>query len=118
VTRPGDPRRSALRLRRIPHTHPDRVDDTIVEVLRGGEVVATIYGSREGLHVVSELASINGAFRMEGGAMPVPSWVLPLLAENELCPWCENTGIVKLQAAKGDPCPVCRGRVKAESGRG
>ncbi len=103
--------RSVLRVRQRDHIDPRRGGrgETIVEVLRGGKVVATIYGSREGIHIVSDLAIRNRSFLMEG-AGPVPSWVIPLLAEGEVCPWCEGNGVVMVTS--GDPviCPVCEGR--------
>ena len=69
------------------------------EVLRGGKVVATIYGSREGIHIVSDLATRNRTFLMEG-AGPMPSWVIPLLAEGEVCPWCDGNQIVEVQGGQ------------------
>ena len=44
--------RSRLQLRS--HVDPARRGEFIFAVLRDGEVVATIFGSREGLHIVSE----------------------------------------------------------------
>ena len=58
--------RSVLRVRQRPHVHPERKDEEVWEVLRGGKVVATIYGSREGINIVSDLAPRNRAFTMEG----------------------------------------------------
>ena len=99
--------RSVLRLRERDHFRAQRKGEAIVEVLRDGEVVATIYGTREGIQVVTGLAPHNRVFLMEG-AGPTPSWVLPLLGAGEACPWCKGVKIV--QAVGGEaPCPVCAG---------
>ena len=100
--------RSVLQVRERRHIHPQRQDDTVIEVIRGGKVVATIYGSREGIHIVSDLAARNRTFLMEG-AGPSPSWVIPLLAEGEECPWCDGNRIVRIPAGEVVPCPVCAG---------
>lgn len=86
--------------------HPDRRDEVIVEVLRGGVVVATVYGSREGIHIVSAL--------FEGGKRARPFFlhkdprsmagiVVPLLQSCEECPWCNGRKVFE-----EGPCPVCR----------
>jgi len=83
--------RSILRLRTRPHIRPERSDETIVEVLRDGVVVASIFGSREGVNIVSErLRSNSDPFRFDvtGGAASI---VLPLLSDDEPCPWCQST---------------------------
>lgn len=98
--------RSVLRIRERQHIHPGRREETVIEVLRGGEVVAVIYGSRQGIHIVSELARRNRTFLMEG-AGPSPSWVIPLLAEGEVCPWCEGNKIVRVPPGEVVLCPVC-----------
>lgn len=95
--------RSVLRLRTREHSHPQRKGEAIVEVVRDGAVVATIYGSREGLHITSARfgpdCNRNRPFCFyQSEAMPLPSWVLPLLAEGESCPWC---------AGRNPRCPVC-----------
>lgn len=90
------PERSVLRVREAPHINPERRAETIVEVWRDGKVVATIYGSREGVHIVSERA--HRSFSMEAAGMP--GIVVPLLADNEPCPWCANGLLIA-------PCPVC-----------
>jgi hypothetical protein len=95
--------RSTLNLRVRPHIHPDRGEDLIVEVIRGGDVVATIYGSREGVHIVSERLEHNAAaFIMR--VNDAPSIVIPLLAVGEPCPWCAQHMPIK-------PCPVCGGEL-------
>jgi hypothetical protein len=99
--------RSVLRVRQIPHTHPDRKGETIVEVWRGGQVVATIYGSLEGVNVVSERAAHNEAFKLTGAAVPIPSWVVPLLERGEPCPWCKGAKIIRMEGGERE-CPVCR----------
>jgi len=102
------PPRSILRLREG-HIDPGRQGEIVVEVLRDGEVVAFIYGSREGVHIVSPRlheAKNNEAFFLGGDIMPMPGYVIPLLADGEQCPWCEGVRIVELQG-KRQPCPVC-----------
>jgi len=97
--------RSILRVRERPHTHPDRRSEQIWEVIRDGEVVATIYGTRDGIQIVSPRLERDGRnhpylFEAQGGS---PGWVIPLLASNEACPLCVNgvwCGIL--------PCPICR----------
>jgi hypothetical protein len=101
--------RSVLRVRERPHIHPNRQQEVIIEVLRDGEVVATIYGSREGVHVVSERLAedFNQPFRFKlkgGGVLDSPSCIVPLLAKREECPWCGGTGKFK----DATVCPVCR----------
>ncbi|HWQ55166.1 MAG TPA: hypothetical protein VN442_15875 [Bryobacteraceae bacterium] len=82
------PPRCILRVQAHPHVHPDRQEDVIVEVVRGGEVMATVYGSSEGLHIVSTL--------FEGGRRAKPFYlqmdppsmagiVVPLLQSGEEC---------------------------------
>lgn len=95
--------RSELRLRVRPHIHPERQQETIVEIVRAGEVVATLYGSREGVHIVSDRVLLYAPFRFETDG--VASLVVPLLADGESCPWCQGSGQF------GDhPCPVCARR--------
>lgn len=93
--------RSVLQFRIKPHFRPGREEDVVVEVLRDGEVAATIYGSREGIHVVSERlgADSNIPFGMSVGG--VPSCVIPLLKAGEECPWCAEGSELR-------PCPVCK----------
>ncbi len=86
--------RSILRMRSRPHMHPARGGEVIVEVVREGEVVATIFGSREGVHIVAgcfgkDAARPSRPLRTEtpGGA---PGLLVPLLREGEACPWCEG----------------------------
>jgi hypothetical protein len=95
--------RSVLRVRTVEHIHPDRKNETIIEVWRDGAVVATIYGSREGLHIVSERFDNrrNLPFRFQAENAP-PSFVVPLLKENETCPWCSG-----VKEFLGNSCPVC-----------
>jgi hypothetical protein len=90
----------------MPHMHPDRSGDVVVEVVRDGEVLATIYGSREGVHLVSDLVERNRPFGFAASEiLPSPSWVLPLLRDGDLCPWCSGARVL------GDlACPVCAWR--------
>lgn len=99
--------RSILRVRERQHHHPDRQNEVIIEVIRDGEVVATIYGSREGIHVVSDLFTTrkNRPFSLFGPGMGQPGIVLPLLQPNEKCPWCEDEGYI----GPGVTCPCCGG---------
>lgn len=94
--------RSVLRVRVRPHFHPDRQNETVCEVLRDGEVVATIYGSREGLHITSNrLRATRPPFYFEASLAGVPSYVVPLLKSDEPCPWCDGAGL------QLPVCPVC-----------
>lgn len=85
----------------MPHFVPGRQKETVVAVLRDGELVASIYGSREGIHIVSERLK-------EDGNVPffmtvddhMTSWVVPLLKAGEECPWCAEGSTIR-------PCPVC-----------
>jgi hypothetical protein len=115
---PDDPSalapRSVLRLRARPHLHPDRGGEVIVEVVREGEVVGTIYGSREGVQIVSRHFH-DGARRaistdVRGGA---PGLLVPLLRPGESCPWCG--GARKIEAGEGVSmdCPICGENPKA-----
>jgi len=98
--------RSRLQVRS--HVDLARRGEFIFAVLRDGEVVATIFGSREGLHIVSERladSSRNKPFFFQVGDLP-PGYVIPLLQEGEECPWCKGAGVI----AAGEsprPCPVC-----------
>lgn len=51
----GDPSalapKSILRLRARPHLHPNRGGEAIVEVVREGEVEATIYARQKGMTI-------------------------------------------------------------------
>jgi len=99
--------RSLLRVRERDHIHPQRKGEVVWEVVRDGEVVATIYGSREGVHIVSERlgpSSRNRPFLLEVAGKP--SWVIPLLDDNEVCPWCQGTEVANIGVASG-PCPIC-----------
>jgi hypothetical protein len=103
--------RSILRVRPAPHIHPDRRDEVIVEVLRDGQVVASIYGSREGIHIASERLgpeTRNTPFRLELPSSPEvkmeQGFIVPLLATDEPCPWCEMGLLGVIRAI---PCPVC-----------
>ena len=101
-------KRSTLSLRVHPHIHPDRQEDIIAEVLRDGEVAATIYGSREGLHIVSDRLGHQPFYVQINGR---PSLVIPLLKEGEECPWCLEGVLRVVKSATGqtaaEPCPVC-----------
>jgi hypothetical protein len=106
MTKPEVPDRSVLRVRARPHSHPDQREDTIIEVMRDGDVAATIYGSREGIHIVSarlDASTRNSPFRLAlpPSIAPTPGIVVPLLAEGERCPWCGHTDA---------GCPVCSGK--------
>lgn len=96
--------RSILRLREHPHMLKERASDFIVEVIRDGQVRATIYGSREGLQIVSEQVGVGRNIPFAFFAGPTPSVIVPLLTEREQCPWC--LGSRKL--SEGLECPVCR----------
>jgi hypothetical protein len=82
------PERSILRVRERPHLHPDRAGELVVEVLRDGVVVATIYGSREGVHITSDRISSESKtvyFEAQGFS---PGVIVPLLGAFDTCPWC------------------------------
>jgi hypothetical protein len=99
--------RSTLSLRVHPHIHPDRGEDIIVEVTRDGKVAATIYGSREGLHIVSDRLGNQPFYVQINGRQ---SLVIPLLKDGEECPWCLDGVLRVVKTAKGQtagPCPVC-----------
>lgn len=98
--------RSILRVREKGHVHPQRQGETVIEVLRDGVVVASIYGSREGLHIVTERQPHSRVFAIEGKLFPTPGWSITLLAEGETCPWCQ--GAQTLEGPDGQmACPVC-----------
>lgn len=94
--------RSILRVAPRQHADPDRKGEWIIEVWRNGEIVAHVYGTREGVQVVSPRVKQNSYFYFEAAS---PSVVVPLLAENEVCPWCDGTHIFL-----GGPCAVCAAR--------
>lgn len=96
--------RSVLRIRE--HIHPQRRDETVVEVLRDGVVVASIYGSREGIHIVTERQPQSRVFAIEGNVFPTPGWSVTLLAEGETCPWCQGRQTLKMPEGPM-ACPVC-----------
>jgi len=98
--------RSILRVRERPHIHPDRRNEQIWEVVRDGEVVAHIYGTRDGVQVVSPRLDRDGRnkpYLFEASGVS-PGWVIPLLAPDDPCPLC--VGGVFLGVL---PCPICRG---------
>lgn len=98
--------RSLLRISPRKHIDPNRPkDEWTVEVWRDGEVVATIYGSREGVHIFSDRLPANRVFLAEGMG-PQPGLVVGLLKEGEICPWCEGKGVIPLPSGN-QPCPVC-----------
>ena len=99
--------RSILRLREQSHTV--RTAEPVVEVCRDGVVVATIYGSREGLHIASVRQPYNGAFSIEGPTFSMPGWSVTLLEKEEACPWCGGSR----QLTEGLDCPVCKVRERA-----
>jgi len=98
--------RSILRVRQQPHVHPDRRDEIIIEVVRDGEVAATIYGSREGVHIVSERWPHNRAFSIEGALFKVPGLAVALLKADETCPWCGRKR--PIPEGETSECPVCK----------
>jgi hypothetical protein len=110
----GVNQRSVLRLRMRGHLQPGREDEAIVEVVRAGKVVATIYGSREGIHVTSDSLGPRGeglrafffAVDIPPGMPGMPGIVIPILAAGEVCPWCEGLERV-LVGGLVRPCPVC-----------
>ena len=84
---------------------PGRENEVVVEVVRAGMVVGTIYGSREGVHIISECfrpddgnGTIVG-FEIEGGA---PGLMVVMLRPGEACPWCGGAGQIA-----GGSCPIC-----------
>lgn len=92
--------RSVIRIREVPHIDPTRRGETICEVLRDGEVVATVYGTYGGLQIVSGRIKTEKPpvyFEAFNGS---PSYVMSLLADGEPCPSC-SAG-VRLPI-----CPVC-----------
>jgi hypothetical protein len=99
--------RSTLRVRETPHIDRDRQGDTIIEVIRDGETVAMIYGSREGIHLVSDTLKDprNLPFMLEVHDTP-PGIVIPLLRPTETCPWCSDYGFM----GPGLVCQLCGGR--------
>ena len=103
--------RSKLQLRQVRHSDPARGEEPVIQVLRDGEVVATIYGSREGVHIVSERLSgrdrPNRPFFFQLGDLP-PGYVVPLLVPEEVCPWCEGNGEILWSATEVRLCPVCQ----------
>lgn len=91
--------RSLLRVRPREHIDPNRdKSEFVVEVWRDGIVVAHIYGTREGVQIVSDRVRPERQFFFDAGVRP--SIVVPLLAEGEVCPWCGMGSVIK-------PCPVC-----------
>lgn len=102
--------RSLLRVRPRAHIDPTRdKGEFIVEVWRGGEVVATIYGTREGVQIASNRFGFEPEINKPFGVTvnDAPSIVVPLLAIGEECPWCKGKHI-----ALGATCPVCsQGRI-------
>lgn len=108
--------RSLLRFAKRPHIVRGYPGGPFVEVVRDGEVVATIYGTREGVQIVSEAFGTNGE-RLSpfGMAVDVPnsgriaSVIVPLLRTDEECPWCKDDKLIDL--GNGPVvCPACKGR--------
>jgi hypothetical protein len=112
--------RSILQVRQRDHFQADRKGELVIEVIRDGIGVATIYGSREGIHITSERF---GNTRNRPFPLPVeipaamPSIVVPLLDEREECPWCRGTGSVGLlvtaDAKVTIACPICEAGCRA-----
>lgn len=103
--------RSVLMLRHRGHLQPGREQEAVVEVVRAGKTVATIYGSREGVHITSDCFAPHGAgfrafFFTVDDPPGMPGIVIPILAPGEVCPWCEGTNRV-LVGGPVQPCPVC-----------
>jgi hypothetical protein len=100
--------RSKLQVRA--QVDPARKGEYVFAVLRDGEVVATIYGSREGLRIVSERFTENQRnkpFFFEAVELP-PGYVIPLLKQDEQCPWCAGSGMVHIgEGPEVRICPVC-----------
>jgi hypothetical protein len=101
------PPRSVLRVRDRAHFHPDRQDELIIEVVREGEVVATVYGSREGIQVV---AGTRMPTAIATRVSPPGNYTLVvcLPREGEACPWCNGTRVIV-----DGPCPLCEGAQNA-----
>jgi hypothetical protein len=99
--------RSKLQVRA--HGDPARKGEYVFAVIRDGEVVATIYGSREGLHIVSERFTENQRNKpFFHQAAAGPGYVIPLLKQGEECPWCAGSGMVRVsEGAEVRICPVC-----------
>lgn len=89
--------RSVLRVAPRQHLDPNRKGEWIVEVWRGGAVVAHIYGTHEVVQVVSERVRPDRPFYFHAAESSV---VVPLLAEGEVCPWCGEGSLIR-------PCPIC-----------
>jgi len=107
-------KRSILRVRDRAHIDPRRKDEVIIDVVRDGEVIAQIYGSLEGVHIISDRLNPdtnNKPFYMNPPPAPLPGYVVPLLAKGEKCPWCDDQGIVQLFLQGPEPCPVCKPNV-------
>lgn len=104
---PDLPERSLLRIREKPHHRADRAGEAIIEVLRDGVVVATIYGTREGVQVVSErfTRDSKSLLIVPESENAHPSIVVPLLAAGELCPWCRGTGSLDVDGVAA--CALC-----------
>jgi hypothetical protein len=106
-------KRRVLRLRERGHSQPGRANENVVEVVRAGQVVATIYGSREGIHITSEVFGGHGEglralfFAVEDPPGSMPGIVIPILAPGEICPWCDDLKRVVLSNGPDQPCPVC-----------
>jgi hypothetical protein len=100
--------RSELRLRERPHIHPNRQRELIVEILRGGEVVGTIYGAREGVHIFSA-TGVEGKVIGVMTDVGLPGLLVRLLKPGEMCPWCKGKKKIAVEGDKqGDvPCPLC-----------
>lgn len=103
--------RSQLQLRLVHHVDPLRGEEPVVQVVRDGQLVATIYGTREGVHIVSDrldgVDRPNTPFFFQMASLP-PGFVIPLLAKDEPCPWCHGAGEVDLGPADVRLCPVCQ----------
>lgn len=107
--------RSELRVRE--HSDPERKGELIVQVVRGDEVVANIYGSREGIQIMSPLFKEDFHF-IPASAIDMPAVIIPLLKPGEPCPWCSGKG--QIEEPKFSTCPICQGKhnFAAKPGRG
>jgi hypothetical protein len=94
------PERSVLRPRKAPHFDPARSGETIIEVLRDGVTAGYIYGTREGVQIISpRISTATRIMYLEVGGSP--SVTVPLVEASEPCPWCEG---------KDPACVLCGGQ--------
>ena len=106
-------KRSKLVVAQRKHIDPTRGgEDTIVEVWRDGELVAHIYGTRDGVQVVSDRLDRTKerthpyALTVRNESKEVHSVVVPLLAPDETCPLCVGTKVIHY-LKETVPCWIC-----------